>query len=53
MLPDDVKSQADSVLRHRIFLGADAEMRGRTTSAVIAEVLSRTPVPAEQQAAAG
>lgn len=53
VLPDDVKSQADSVLRHRIFLGADAEMRGRTTSAVIAEVLSRTPVPAEQQAAAG
>ena len=53
VLPDDVKSQAVSVLRHRIFLGADAEMRGRTTSAVIAEVLARTPVPAEQQAAAG
>ena len=53
VLPDDVKSQASSVLRHRIFLGADAEMRGRTTSAVIAEVVSRTPVPAEQQAAAG
>ncbi len=51
-LPDDVKSQAGSVLRHRIFLGADSEMRGRTTSAVIAEVLSRTPVPAEQETAA-
>ena len=51
VLPDDVKAQAVAVLRHRLFLNADAQMRGRTTSAIIAEVLARTPVPAEDVAA--
>ena len=51
VLPDDVKAQATSVLRHRLFLSADAQMRGRTTPAVISEVLARTPVPAEDAAA--
>jgi MoxR-like ATPase len=51
VLPDDVKSQAPAVLRHRLFLNADAQMRGRTTTAIIAEVLARTPVPAEDTAA--
>jgi MoxR-like ATPase len=51
VLPDDVKAQAPAVLRHRLFLNADAQMRGRTTTAIIAEVLARTPVPAEDTAA--
>jgi MoxR-like ATPase len=51
VLPDDVKAQTVAVLRHRLFLSADAEMRGRTTTAIIAEVLARTPVPAEDVAA--
>src|SRR5881296_2910864 len=51
VLPDDVKAQATAVLRHRLFLIADAQMRGRTTPAVIGEVLTRTPVPAEDIAA--
>jgi len=51
VLPDDVKAQAVAVLRHRLFLGADAQMRGRTTTAIVAEVLARTPVPAEDVAA--
>jgi MoxR-like ATPase len=50
-LPDDVKSQAPSVLRHRLFLDANAQMRGRTADAVITEILGRVPVPAEQSAA--
>jgi len=50
-LPDDVKAQAPAVLRHRLFLKADALMRGRTTTAVVSEVLARTPVPAEDVAA--
>jgi MoxR-like ATPase len=50
-LPDDVKSQAPSVLRHRLFLDANAQMRGRTADAVITEILGRIPVPAEQSAA--
>src|SRR2546427_1953972 len=47
VLPDDVKAQAVAGLRHRLFLNADAQMRGRTTSPVIPEVPPRTPVPAE------
>ena len=47
VLPDDVKAQATAVLRHRIFMTADAQMRGRTGAAVVSEVLTRTPVPAE------
>ncbi len=47
VLPDDVKAQAHAVLRHRIFLVADAQMRGRTGAAVVTDVLARTPVPAE------
>jgi MoxR-like ATPase len=52
VLPDDVKAQAPAVLRHRIFLIADAQMRGRTGTAVVADVLARTPVPAEDAARA-
>ena len=48
VLPDDVKHQAPAVLRHRLFLDADAQMRGRTPAAVVAEVLGRVPVPAEE-----
>jgi MoxR-like ATPase len=48
VLPDDVKRQAPAVLRHRLFLDADAQMRGRTAAAVVSEVLSRVPVPAEE-----
>ncbi len=47
VLPDDVKAQAPAVLQHRIFMGADAQMRGRTGASVVTEVLTRTPVPAE------
>ena len=50
VLPDDVKAQAQSVLRHRVFLGADAQMRGRTGASVISDVLARTAVPAEELA---
>ena len=47
VLPDDVKVQAEAVLAHRIFLGADAQLRGRGGRAVVAEILARTAVPAE------
>jgi len=53
VLPDDVKAQAPAVLRHRLFLSADAQMRGRTTAAIIAEVLAAVPVPAEEPRATG
>jgi len=50
-LPDDVKSQAPAVLRHRLFLDANAQMRGRTADQIVGEILTRVPVPAEQAAA--
>jgi MoxR-like ATPase len=50
-LPDDVKSQARAVLRHRLFLDAGAQMRGRSADAIVGEILARVPVPAEQAAA--
>jgi MoxR-like ATPase len=53
VLPDDVKRQAPAVLRHRLFLDADAQMRGRTPAAVVTEVLGRVPVPAEEPRPAG
>jgi len=43
--PDDVKSMAQAVLAHRIALKPEATLDGATTSAVVAEVLSQTPVP--------
>ncbi len=48
VLPDDVKRQATAVLRHRLFLDADSQMRGRTPAAIVAEVLAKVPVPAEE-----
>ena len=48
VLPDDVKHQAPAVLSHRLFLDADAQMRGRSALAIVTEVLGRVPVPAEE-----
>ena len=53
VLPDDVKHQAAAVLGHRLVLDADAQMRGRTAAAVVAEVLARVPVPAEESRPVG
>ncbi len=50
-LPDDVKAQAPAVLRHRLFLDANAQMRGRTAEGIVSEILGRVPVPAEVIAA--
>lgn len=47
-LPDDVKAQAPGVLRHRLFLDANAQMRGRSAAAIVGEILTRVPVPAEE-----
>jgi MoxR-like ATPase len=48
VLPDDVKAQASAVLRHRLFLDANAQMRGRTAEVVVGEILARVAVPAEE-----
>ena len=46
-IPDDVKRAAPKVLNHRIILNVDAEIEGRTTRSVIADVLARVEVPKE------
>ncbi len=52
VIPDDLKRLAVPVLRHRLFLTADSEMRGRTAEAVITQLLARVAVPAEDDARA-
>jgi MoxR-like ATPase len=45
VIPDDVKSLAGPVLAHRVIVTADAVMSGRTTGAILEELLQETPVP--------
>ena len=45
VVPDDVKSRAASVLRHRITLAPELEVEGRTTDDVLAAIVSRVPAP--------
>ncbi len=44
VLPDDIKSMAPIVLSHRLVLRPEAELRGRTTRAVLEELLGETPL---------
>jgi MoxR-like ATPase len=43
--PQDVKSMAPDVLRHRIILSYEAEAEGKTTDDLIAVILERIEVP--------
>ncbi|HXI17629.1 MAG TPA: AAA family ATPase, partial [Chloroflexota bacterium] len=43
--PDDVKSAALPVLRHRLVLRPEAELDGITADDVIARILGNVPVP--------
>ena len=45
LLPDDVKTAAVPVLRHRLILKPEAELEGFSTDRVIADVLAATPLP--------
>lgn len=45
VIPDDVKTHAPSVLRHRLILQPDAEIEGVTSDEVISAVLRETEVP--------
>ena len=46
VLPDDLQALAPVVLAHRLILTADAQIAGRTTDSVVADVLRRVAVPA-------
>ena len=43
--PDDVKSFAPAVLRHRVVLAPELEVEGRTADDALTEVLARVPAP--------
>ncbi len=45
--PDDVKKLAPHVLPHRLILRPDAELAGRDTRDVIADILDGLPTPTE------
>ena len=45
VVPDDIKSLAASVLRHRIILVPDAEFEGITADECVREIVDDTPVP--------
>ena len=43
--PQDVKSMAPDVLRHRVLLSYEAEAEGKTADDLIATILERIEVP--------
>jgi MoxR-like ATPase len=45
VLPDDIKTLAESVLAHRIILRPNAEMQGQSAGKLVAGLLEREPVP--------
>jgi MoxR-like ATPase len=45
VIPDDVKTLALAVLRHRVILSAGAEIEGLTADRIVSEILSRTAAP--------
>ncbi|MCL2138572.1 MAG: MoxR family ATPase [Treponema sp.] len=45
VIPEDVKAQAFSVLRHRIVLSYEAQADGMDADAVISKILSHVPIP--------
>jgi MoxR-like ATPase len=50
VIPDDVKALSAPVLGHRILVAADAAMNGRTSLAVLQEVLAEVAVPVRDRA---
>ncbi len=45
LVPDDVKSLAAPVLSHRLILAPEARSAGLAAEAIVADALTRTPVP--------
>jgi MoxR-like ATPase len=45
LIPDDVKSAAPPILRHRMLLKPEADLEGITPDQVVAEILSAVAVP--------
>jgi MoxR-like ATPase len=50
VIPDDIKSLAESVLSHRLVLDPEAEFDGVTPSSIISQLLIETPPPSDRLA---
>jgi MoxR-like ATPase len=50
VIPDDVKTLAGPLLIHRLIVSADAAMSGRSSEAILAELLNEVPVPVRGKA---
>lgn len=47
VLPDDIKFMAPHVFCHRLIISAQAQLRGRSASELIADIVDAVPVPVE------
>jgi MoxR-like ATPase len=47
VLPDDIKHMAPSVLSHRLIISPQAQLRGRTASELVSDIVEAVPVPVE------
>ncbi len=47
VLPDDVKQMAPPVLSHRLMVAPQAQLRGRSASELVADIVAAVPVPVE------
>lgn len=48
VLPDDIQYLAPYILTHRMVLKPESQLRGRSTTDVVREVLERRPLPIEE-----
>lgn len=44
-IPDDIKKLAPLTLTHRLIVKPESQLRGRTASSILHEILEQTPVP--------
>lgn len=48
VLPDDIKYLAPYVLTHRLIIGAQTRLRGRTAEDIVKEIVESVPAPVEK-----
>lgn len=48
VLPDDIKYLAPYVLTHRLIIGAQTRLRGRTAEEIVREIVESVPAPVEK-----
>jgi MoxR-like ATPase len=49
VLPDDLQNLVVPVLAHRIIPTAEAQLARRTTDAIVADLITRLPLPTDRQ----